>query len=53
MGVNTIFPRQFIDTEETGIGVLNFININKKIGNISDAKTLIKEIHKQSNFFIK
>uniref|UniRef100_A0A915DEY3 alpha-glucosidase n=1 Tax=Ditylenchus dipsaci TaxID=166011 RepID=A0A915DEY3_9BILA len=43
IGVNTIFPRQFLDTEESGVGAQNFVGIEPSIGSIKDAIELIEE----------
>ncbi|KAI1728416.1 alpha amylase, catalytic domain-containing protein [Ditylenchus destructor] len=47
MGVTALFLRQFLDTEESGIGAQNFVDIEQGIGTMRQAEELIKNAHQE------
>lgn len=47
IGITVIFLRQFLDVEQSGLGIKDYIKVKDDIGNIKNAVDLIKSAHKQ------
>lgn len=47
IGINAIFLRQFLDSEESGLGVKNFLRVQENIEDVTNALKFINDAHKK------